>query len=93
MTLTELFLAQAGDPFRIVLLAGLVYTMHRTRAASGVVIPLLAGILFVAVLIPTTISRGLPAPIQMQVFVGVVVNAIWVAIGMGVRALILSRRG
>ena len=51
MTLTDLFLAQLADPFRIGLLIALIATTQRTVAATGKVIPLLAGIVFVAVLI------------------------------------------
>lgn len=54
MPLTDLLLAQVSDPLRIGLLVGLFITMLRTRAVTGQVLPLAAGIVFVAVLLPVT---------------------------------------
>lgn len=51
---TALLTSQLTDLFRIGLLVGLFYTMERTRPQTGVAIPLLAGIAFVAVIIPST---------------------------------------
>ena len=42
MTLPDLLLSQLADPFRIGLLIALFVTMLRTRAASGVWVPLAA---------------------------------------------------
>ena len=53
----SLFTSQITDIFRIGLLAGLIYTIERTRSQTGVVIPILAGLVFVAVIIPSTIVR------------------------------------
>lgn len=55
-----LFMSQLSDPFRIALLVGLALTMHRTRLTSGIVIPALAGIAFVAALIPMTMTTSIP---------------------------------
>ena len=52
----DILKSQLMDPFRIALLIALVFTMWRNRAVTGTVVPLLAGMLFVAVIIPATIS-------------------------------------
>jgi hypothetical protein len=56
MDLSQIFLTQLIDPFRIALAIGLVITMMRTRAQTGTWLPLAAGIVFVAIILPTTRS-------------------------------------
>lgn len=81
MPLTDLFLSQLADPFRIGLLVALIYTMQRTRAATGIWLPLAAGALFVAVIIPVTAQGGgLPVPLWQAVAVGVAANAVLIAV-------------
>jgi hypothetical protein len=58
MDYSALFLTQITDFFRIGLLAGLVYTTERTRAQTGLWLPLVAGIIFVAVIIPSTLPSS-----------------------------------
>lgn len=90
--MAELFLAQLTDPFRIVLAIGLVLTMLRTRAASGAWIPLAAGVVFIAVLIPMTM--GADAADRMQAIIaGIFSTSIIVAVVLGLRALVLRARG
>lgn len=89
MTLSELFLSQIIDPFRIALLVGLFITMQRTRAVTGTMLPLAAGSAFVAIIIPTTLTLNTGAPILMQVAVGVVVNAVLLGVGLGIYALLV----
>jgi hypothetical protein len=72
MDTTTLLMSQLTDIFRIGLLAGLILTMERTRAQTGVVLPIVAGIVFIAVIIPATqawsptasspLSCGRPGP-------------------------------
>jgi hypothetical protein len=94
MTLTDLFLAQLADPFRIGLLIALIATTQRTVAATGKVIPLLAGIVFVAVLIPTTLSPLPGVSLQAAVGVGLAANAAILAVLLAGYALFLRiRRG
>ncbi len=77
MTLTDLFLSQAIDPFRFGMLVFLFLTMLRTRASSGTLIPLAAGALFVAVLIPMTMTKTPMGPdLYRAVAVGIVTNAL-----------------
>ena len=90
--MAELFLAQLTDPFRIVLAIGLVLTMLRTRAASGTWIPLAAGVVFIAVLIPMTM--GADAADRMQAIIaGIFSTSVIVAVVLGLRALVLRARG
>ena len=80
MTLPEIFISQITDPFRIGLLLALFATMLRTNATTGTVVPLIAGALFVAVIIPSTFSTAAAIPLVTAVGVGIVVNAILLAI-------------
>ncbi|MFM2365610.1 MAG: hypothetical protein RIR95_217 [Pseudomonadota bacterium] len=80
MTLPEIFISQITDPFRIGLLLALFATMLRTNAATGTAVPLITGALFVAVIIPSTFSTAAAIPLVTAVGVGIVVNAILLAI-------------
>lgn len=91
MSLTDLALSQFMDPFRIALLIGLVITMQRTAAVTGKIIPLLAGIAFVAVIIPSTITKGLAADYLTQIGVGVVTNAVILAVILAIKTVIDRR--
>ena len=77
---------QAADVLRIGMLIALMFTMLRTQAVTGTLLPLAAGILFVAVIIPLTNPTS-AAPLWMQVGVGVVVNAVYVGIGLAIWSL------
>ena len=63
-TFTDLVTTGLIDPFRIALLVALVFTQTRTAGQTGVVIPLVLGVVFVALMIPMTMgfddSLGLP---------------------------------
>ncbi|MFN0193544.1 MAG: hypothetical protein ACKVP5_16485 [Aestuariivirga sp.] len=72
---SALLIAQLTDVFRIGLLAGLVYTMERTRAQTGVAIPLLAGIVFVSVIIATVMPIA-GVPILQAILSGILANAV-----------------
>lgn len=72
---TTLLMSQVTDIFRIGLLCGLLYTTERTRAQTGTLVPLLAGIVFVAVIIATTMPvTGIP--VVQSITSGLVANAI-----------------
>ncbi len=79
MDLSALLVQQFTDVFRLGLLAGLIYTTERTRAQTGVLLPLVAGIVFVAVIIPTTMPRPDVSLLQ-AVMVGIGVNAVITAV-------------
>jgi len=78
MTLTDLLQTQLADPFRIALIVGLHYTALRNQAATGLVLPLAAGVVFVAVILPSTMGLGAAAGLGLWAVVGVglVANAI-----------------
>ncbi len=79
MDLSALVVAQFTDIFRLGLLAGLIYTTQRTRQQTGVLLPLLAGIVFVAGIIPATMPvSGVP---QLTATAsGIAVNAVIVGL-------------
>ncbi|MDH4391826.1 MAG: hypothetical protein QE285_10455 [Aquabacterium sp.] len=56
--MVDLVLSQLTDLFRIGLVIGLVYTMNRTAAVTGRVLPLVLGVVFVAVMLPATMPRA-----------------------------------
>lgn len=79
MDISALLMQQFTDVFRLGLLAGLIYTTERTRAQTGVLLPLVAGIVFVAVIIPTTMPRP-GVPLLEAMLVGLGVNAVITAV-------------
>jgi hypothetical protein len=79
MEISTLLAQQFTDIFRLGLLVGLIYTTERTRSQTGVLLPLAAGVIFVAVIIPSTMPRT-DVPLWLAVATGVVVNAVVVAV-------------
>lgn len=75
MEITTLMLQQATDIFRLGLLAGLIYTTERTRPQTGVVLPLIAGVIFVAIIIPATMPQT-GVSLWLAAATGILVNAI-----------------
>ena len=89
--MTAILLAQLTDPFRIGLIIALVFTMLRTAAVTGTYVPLAAGVVFVAVIIPTTMQAG-KGPVWQAVAVGIVANAVILAVVMGAWTLLRRLR-
>ena len=79
MDITALMLQQATDIFRLGLLAGLIFTTERTRLQTGVVLPLVAGVIFVAIIIPATMPRP-DVEMWLAAATGVFVNAVIVSL-------------
>lgn len=79
MDFTSLLISQVTDIFRIGLLVGLVYTAERTRAQTGILIPLLVGIVFIAIIIATTMPVT-GVSIWQAIASGTVANAIITAV-------------
>ncbi len=79
MDISTLLVEQFTDIFRLGLLAGLIYTTERTREQTGVVLPLVAGVIFVAIIIPATMPRS-EVSLWLAAGTGVVVNAVIVAV-------------
>ena len=84
----DLIQSQLADPFRIGLIIALVATMYRTRAATGQVVPLGLGVVFVAVILPSTNPRA-GVTLTDAVLAGLASNLIILAI---VLALALAYR-
>lgn len=79
MDISALMVTQFTDIFRLGLLAGLIYTTERTRQQTGVLLPLVAGVVFVAVIIPATMPRS-DVSLWQSTITGVFVNAVIVAV-------------
>ncbi|MBY0351592.1 hypothetical protein [Tabrizicola sp.] len=88
----ELVQSQLLDPFRIGLIVALVFTMFRTRAATGTLLPLALGVVFVAVILPSTRGTGTVGLIQ-AVLAGLVSNAIILGIVMALAVIFRRLRG
>lgn len=88
----ELVQSQLLDPFRIGLIVALVFTMLRTRAATGTLLPLALGVVFVAVILPSTQGSG-AASLTEAVLVGLVSNAIILGIVMALAVFFRRLRG
>jgi hypothetical protein len=72
----DLLQSQLTDVFRIGLIVALIATTLRTQAVSGRIIPLAAGVVFVAVIIPTTMQAGSDIPMMQRIGVGLLANLI-----------------
>ena len=77
----DLVQSQLLDPFRIGLIVALVATMFRTRAATGQVLPLVLGVIFVAVILPSTNPRT-DVTLTEALGAGLVSNLIILAISL-----------
>ncbi len=73
--LIDLVTSQLMDLFRIGLLIALVVTMQRTAAVTGRVIPLVLGVVFVAVMLPTTMPSS-SVSLKDAILAGLVSNVI-----------------
>lgn len=90
--MTDLLQSQLLDPFRIGLIVALVVTMFRTQAATGQVVPLALGVIFVAVILPSTIP---PTDVTLTeaIWAGLVSNVIILAIVLALAVLFRRLRG
>ena len=71
----ELVLSQLSDVFRIGLIMALVVTTLRTSSVTGRVLPLIAGVVFVAVIVPSTLS-GSTETLSQEIAAGLISNLI-----------------
>ena len=85
----DLIQSQLLDPFRIGLIAALVFTMFRNRAVTGTLLPLALGVIFVAVILPSTQGSG-AASLTEAVAAGVVSNLI--ILGIVLALVMIVRR-
>jgi len=84
MTLIDLLQSQLLDPFRLGLIVALLYTAEQNRAATGMLLPLAAGVAFVAVILPSTMGLGAAAGLGFWTVagVGLVANVLILAVAM-----------
>lgn len=88
----DLIQTQLLDPFRIGLIAALVFTMFRTQAATGTFVPLAAGVVFVAVILATTMPTT-ASSVTEAVLAGLVSNLIILGIVLALAVLVRRLRG
>lgn len=89
--MTDLLISQLSDLFRIGLIIALVVTMLRNAAVTGRVIPLILGVVFVAVILPTTMPSG-SAGLAETIFAGLISNSIILILVLAVTYLIARLR-
>ncbi len=93
MPLMEILTGQLTDLFRIGLMIALIITARRNVAATGWVLPLIFGVIFVAVIIPSTMQAQNTVPFWRLVSVGLVANLIILAAVLGGYAAYKRFRG
>jgi hypothetical protein len=92
MDISTLLVEQFTDVFRLGLLAALIYTTERTRLQTGVVLPLVAGSVFIAFIIPATMPAGGVSQ-WLATATGVIVNLVVVSLfWLAWQAVLKSRR-
>ena len=89
MSFVDIYLAQLVDPFRIGLLVALLFTAANTQAALNRWIPIALGLVFVAVLIPTTIGSSAGADVFQHILVGLFSNLTILAVLLAAKAAYL----
>lgn len=87
----DLVLMQLTDLFRIGLIIGLVYTMNRTAAVTGRVLPLILGVVFVAAMLPATMPNP-SVSLTDAILAGLVSNTVILLPVLALAALIARRR-
>ena len=92
MPLPDLLISQLTDLFRIGLIIALVFTTTRNQAITGKIVPLIAGVVFVAVIIPATLQPVSSDAFWRLVGVGVLANLIILAIVLAAWAAISKLR-
>ncbi len=89
--MTDLVLLQLTDPFRIGLIIALVITMSRTVSVTGRVLPLAMGVLFIAVILPTTMPSS-AVTVGNPILAGLISNTIIVGPVLAIAALVARLR-
>lgn len=89
--MTELVFSQLSDLFRIGLIVALVVTMRRTAAVTGRVVPLALGVVFVAVMLPATMSSASSSSGD-AIVAGLISNSIILAFVLACAAVIARVR-
>ena len=89
--MTDLVISQLSDLFRIGLIIALVVTTLRNAAVTGRVLPLALGVVFVAVILPTTMPSG-SAGLAQTIFAGLISNSIILVVVLGIAYLFTRLR-
>ena len=92
MPLIDILTGQLSDLFRIGLIIALVITTTRNAAVTGKIIPLIAGVVFVAIIIPLTMQTSDTPPLMQRIGVGVVANLIILGVCWGIWQTIARMR-
>lgn len=87
--MTDLVISQLSDLFRIGLIIALVVTTLRNAAVTGRVLPLVLGVVFVAVMLPTTMPKG-SASVADAILAGLISNSIILVLALA-GTLLVSR--
>ena len=87
----DLVFSQLTDVFRIGLIIALVITMLRTAPVTGRLVPLACGVVFVAVILPTTMPGG-SASLTHAILAGLVSNLVILILVLAVARLITRLR-
>ncbi len=87
----DLVLSQLTDLFRIGMMVALVVTMRRTSAVTGRILPLALGVVFVAVMLPSTMPSG-SASLVDAILAGLVSNLIILAPVLAMAAVVARLR-
>ena len=82
----DLVISQLTDIFRVGLIVALVITMRRTSAVTGRLLPLALGVVFVAVILPTTLPSSAVA-LGDAIVAGLVTNTIILGLVLAVEAI------
>lgn len=89
--MTDLVISQLSDLFRIGLIIALVVTTLRNAAVTGRVLPLVLGVFFVAVILPTTMPNG-SASLADSIVAGLISNSIILVVVLGIAYLFTRLR-
>lgn len=89
LSFVDIYLAQLVDPFRVGLLIALLFAAANTQATLNRWIPIGLGLVFVAMLIPTTIGSGADADLLQRILVGLFSNLTILAVLLAAKAAYL----
>ena len=85
MDVTDILVAQLTEPFRIGLLVMLLVTAARTTQTVGTIVPLVLGVIFVAVLIPTSLGND-DGMTGTRIATGLVANTVILLVMLAAKA-------
>ena len=87
----DLVISQLTDIFRVGLIVALVITMRRTSAVTGRLLPLALGVVFVAVILPTTLPSN-AVGLGDAIVAGLVTNTVILGLVLAVEAVLQRLR-